>query len=246
MNINCEVKYKNLLDICESAVPCFKSTLPTLPVYHSTVPKTMSTNNALKASISALQTTVNNEMKNMKSKFDDVFDQMNQIVDRLERVEEKTEINLNEIRELKMNLNENTVLLTHEKIDKDSATLRDDVRLLLKNELDMPDVVVELSTIRRFGSASRVIIKLPSHDAKMRIFSAKKRYKNLHPNSTIYVSEFLSKYNSQLLTAARKLKFDKKIHSAYSFNGRIFIRKTQTDDAIEIKDLTQLVNTTDS
>ena len=146
---------------------------------------------------------------------------------------------MRDIDELKSRSHEHTVLLSHKNIKKDSPNMRNEVRALLR-DLGLSETVIELVSIRKFGDSDRFMIELPSHDSKIRLLMTRKNYLRAQPNSNLRINEFLSRRNAEILKAALNLKRSKKLHSAYSFNGRVYVRRSDGDNSVLVIDLAQL------
>ena len=83
------------------------------------------------------------------------------------------------------------------------------------------------------GSAARgpakrrcrdIIVKFVSYNARDRLFKVRRELRGLGGNKLVYINEDLTRNRSKLLYVARTLVRGKKIKSAYSSDGKIFIR----------------------
>jgi hypothetical protein len=130
--------------------------------------------------------------------------------------------------------------------------------------------IVDVKRIRNRHSntstlPSPIVVRFKSAQIKTRIFKAKKDYtvlitkdnKNEQQNTTItkihrserveykkfdviYINEQLTKENNKILKCARDLKREKILQSAYTLNGRIFIKKSAESRSSIITHISQL------
>lgn len=66
------------------------------------------------------------------------------------------------------------------------------------------------------------------------------RHIGINSENKFFVNENLSSTNFKLLRAATRLKKDNYIHSAFTLRGLVYIKKTQSDQAILVDDLDHL------
>ena len=69
-----------------------------------------------------------------------------------------------------------------------------------------------------------IIAKFVSYNARDRLFKVRRVLRGLGGNKLVYINEDLARNRSKLLYEARTLMQGKKIKSAYSSDGKIFIR----------------------
>ena len=81
-----------------------------------------------------------------------------------------------------------------------------------------------------------VLVKFGYNSVKKDIMSARKRLKG----TDIYINDQLTKKNAEIEKKARIMRKDKMIHSSWTFNGRIFIKKTESSKKEEVKRLGDL------
>lgn len=67
-----------------------------------------------------------------------------------------------------------------------------------------------------------VLVKLESYTTKSKILSARRTL--VASRSSIYINEHLTEINSKIFAAARSSVKNKRVHSAWSFNGLIYIK----------------------
>lgn len=134
----------------------------------------------------------------------------------------------------------------------------DDMVLQLAGELNVPmskyDIdrshrVGRVDDGRRAGRTTRskrqhrdIIVKFTSYNARYRLFQMRKELRETENEElkTIYLNEDLTRLRSGILFEARSLKRAKKLNSAYSSDGKLFIRDL-TDTRIQISSLGDLV-----
>jgi hypothetical protein len=228
----------------------------------SAVGSSRSKNDMESGSVRNLMQDVSLELKHdlekMSTKLNRVFVVMNALVDRVEELEkivqensERTQCQERRIIELEWRTEEqdrktalNKVLLTYEKINTSSNSLRADVSKILTAEMKISPEVVNGIVISKFGRGNHtVMLELSSLETKREIFRGRKnlsnddkiKYRNL------YVNEFLTRKKAELLKKARDLKKNRRIHTAFSFNGKVYIKLHVDDDKIIVRDMSDLL-----
>lgn len=108
----------------------------------------------------------------------------------------------------------------------------DAVIKLFQNDMDLETQPADIDRIHRLGKKKSdgkprpVIVKFATYRQRNFVFKAKSRLKN-YSNGKVYVNEDLTKERSNLFFAARKLKKEKKIQDAWTFDGRVIIKTRQ-------------------
>lgn len=115
---------------------------------------------------------------------------------------------------------------------------------LSKLNLDIPnqDIVTAHRLPSRNGPTTgkkfppKIIVKFSSQKIRDKIIVAsRKQPRNQPADRNIFVNENLTEYDSKLLYESRQLIRQKRIHSAWSFNGQVFIKKSALTTAKPIK-----------
>ena len=108
-----------------------------------------------------------------------------------------------------------------------------DVKMFVKNKLKLADDDMGKFSIRKLGQTdNNYAIHVDSYNLKGLMF---KKCKEEKP-ADFYIGEFLTKKRHKLMYDLRQLKStDRRIERIFSFNGKVFIRKTGTAQPIPIK-----------
>lgn len=116
-------------------------------------------------------------------------------------------------------------------------------------ELEIPDVAVDSIFLTK--SREQIIVKLLRSIDKQIILKRAKQYRlkgkdiglDNHPNINIYINESLPPTTAKIFSEARKLRKDFGIKFVWHKDGKIFLKRTEEDDALclgsleEIKEL---------
>lgn len=134
----------------------------------------------------------------------------------------------------------------------------DDIVLQLANDLDVPmtkqDIdrshrVGKLDTRNQSGRAGRakkpvrdIIVKFSTYNARHRLFQKRKALRETDSEllKSVYLNEDLTKFRSEILFEARSLRRARKLNSAYSSDGKLFVRDLE-DRRYQISSLDDLV-----
>lgn len=131
------------------------------------------------------------------------------------------------------------VSLTHPDIDHSTEDLNNHLRVFLSGHMKMENRSIDANMrVRKSSRDHSVLITLSDIRYKRFLFAASKQLRLHHPQlyQNFYLNENLTSYNFELL---RTLKTEKKrrnelnlpcYDTVYSFDGRIFIKKTRTTD----------------
>ena len=84
---------------------------------------------------------------------------------------------------------------------------------------------------KRKDGIEPVIIRFTNSSAKRQVMSNRKELKG----TKIYINEQLTKKTAELEKAVRRLRKDKKLCSTWTYNGRLFVKKTEHSTKKEIK-----------
>lgn len=143
-------------------------------------------------------------------------------------------------------------------IKEQSDEETDDIVLQLANDLDVPmtkqDIdrshrVGKLDTRTQSGGTGRmrkpvrdIIVKFSTYNARHRLFQKRKELRETDNEllKSVYLNEDLTKFRSEILFEARSLRRAKKLNSAYSSDGKIFVRDLQ-DRRHQVSSLDDLV-----
>jgi len=102
------------------------------------------------------------------------------------------------------------------------------------------------------SSKSAIIVKLFSAQVRNELFKAVAKYckaskkplslqdLGIDGNAQIHIHECLSKSNRELMHHASQLKRQSLLSSAYSFRGRVFVRKDKGDKALPIRNRAEI------
>lgn len=117
----------------------------------------------------------------------------------------------------------------------------DDIVLQLASDLDVPMTKHDIDRSHRVGkvdvrgnvgrtrgskkSSRGIIVKFTTYNARHRLFQKRKELRDSENEylKSIYMNEDLTKFRSEILFEARSLRRTKKLKSAYSSDGKIFI-----------------------
>lgn len=91
-------------------------------------------------------------------------------------------------------------------------------------DIDRSHRIPPRSPSARASQHADIIVKFVSYRSRAALFSGKSRLKKNDVYSNVYINEDLTRYRAFLLRSARKLVKDGKINSAWSYDGRIFIK----------------------
>lgn len=188
------------------------------------------------------------QISNMSSRIDNVLDKLERNDVRMAAVEDKVDwhesnlasvgYRLNEIEQKQKNAQlEVTGLVTQHEFNRHKAK-----DLFIKylhrikipvSETEVVDAYVNQRNIRE--SQQNVLIVTFLHEAiKNRIMHEKIKHDKNNGNPSVFFGNILTRVNHQLLMKARHAVKDKSIMRAWSFNGNIFILRSQEEqDQVE-------------
>lgn len=197
------------------------------------------------------------DIQNLCAKFDNVYSIMVEAIDNIVDLEQKhdelsdtVDVNSNRIRDLEEKFDDldrkqrlNKALLTCNDLDTESATWKKKVTDLLTNKLKVEKSHMSGIGISKFGkSKNTVLLEFISMQTKRNVLAIKRNAADSQDLNNIFVNDFLTPKNLELLKAARELKKKKLIHAAFSAGGLVYIKQTENDDGTLIKSKNDLPN----
>jgi hypothetical protein len=97
-----------------------------------------------------------------------------------------------------------------------------------------------LKKINKKAAFKPIIVRFTNRKARSAVLAAKKTIRDRNDCKGIYINEHLTTTASKLFNSARQICKDKKINSAWSWNGRIFIKLLDGHTIKNISSLTDL------
>ena len=91
-------------------------------------------------------------------------------------------------------------------------------------------------------------VRFRSYRAKSELYKARKHLKSaslsnyFHNTEAVYINENLTNYRRHLFAKVRKFKKNNNWHSAWTMDGKIFIKKSQSDQVKRIYEAEDLRN----
>lgn len=98
----------------------------------------------------------------------------------------------------------------------------------------------------RDNGTPAVIVKFNDNEIKSNVIKASKRAKltaaslEFDSNDNIYISDHLIGTTAKLLKIAKNLRNEGKILATWTYNGQVFIRKTEESQTVKIAEESQL------
>lgn len=198
------------------------------------------------------------DLGSLSSKLNRLFSVMTVLVERVDDLEKRDRGHVEHLRlhdkricELESRLEEserratlNKALLTYDNINSNSDSLKTDVSKFLTDKMKLSPAVMSGLVVSRFGKGDHtVLLEFSSVDCKREIFRSKKKlYNDENANySTLFVNDFLTKNRSVILKKARDLKKERRIHSAFSFDGNVYIKVHDGDEKMIVRDISVLL-----
>ena len=174
-------------------------------------------NGKLKENITILET----ENTKMKKNIVELKEQVNLVIDMCE--------------DLEQNDLASKLILKCNAPSSNEAPARDEVKKFLGDTLLLTEDQMRQINLKKMPRSENIYcISLDSISLKGHLF---KKCKELSPEN-FYLSEFLTKKKHKLMYDLRKLKSnDSTIERIYSFNGRIFVKKTNVNDPILVRNV---------
>lgn len=117
------------------------------------------------------------------------------------------------------------------------------VKRVIKDALKLPDGLINQIAISKFGrSTSTVLLDLPSLAARFTIFERKSKLRTNETYKYLYINEFLTKRNAELMKQARKRKKEKRLHSVFTLNGQVYVKRSEGGEKQLILNVNDLDN----
>ena len=105
-----------------------------------------------------------------------------------------------------------------------------------------------MATRRSNGGPRPIIVRFRSYRAKNELYKSKKYLKSVslnnyfHNAGAVYINENLTNYRRELFAKVRKVKKINNWHSAWTIDGKIFVRKSQSDQVHRVHEVEDLDN----
>ena len=210
-------------------------------------------------------TEIKQDLGNVNFKLDRLANVMDNLIERVDVIEQneselkqKCDEYESRIAELEFYMDDckrkerlNKLLFHGNIINATSTTLKADVHKLFVDKLKLPADLIKEVGVFKFGTGSHsVLLDLPIHDSPnikkelflaMRGFSQGENAENVD-SANLYLNEFLTPRNAELLKCCRDLKKVKRIHSAFSFQGQVYIKISDSADKKRIKTKSDIPN----
>ena len=195
---------------------------------------------------------VKSSMEKLSLRMNKLFTAMNTVakrVDDLENVSNAHEINIeqntkevtvlkSEVENLRREACNSKLILNYDKINTSSQNYVTSIKNLLLNDLKLSVSFVNSIGIYKFGQTKHtIVLQLASSAHKKDIFLAKKQLLSGEQKQNykgLFINEFLTRKNSIIMKTARQLKKDKKLKTAYSINGIVYVKKLDEDEGVRI------------
>lgn len=221
-------------------------------------------NQVMKALFTDFKKEIKKELKEFEksmnfnsNKLDDVLEKLNDMECDIKKINEKQNMLEAENENLKLKIKhlENSIddieqYSRNKNIQVDGIPVQKDENLRemiqeLSKKIDVNIKKEDIDAIHRVPTRSTknpepIIVQFLTRQMKEDII-AKSRGSNLNTNDlgmncskTIYINDHLSKTKKQLMYEARQLKKSKEYKFIWSRNGKIFVRKTETSNIINI------------
>ena len=110
------------------------------------------------------------------------------------------------------------------------------------------DICHRMATRRSNGGPRPIIVRFRSYRAKSELYKSKKHLRSVslnnyfHGAEAAYINENLTNYRRELFAKVRKFKKINNWHSAWTIDGKIFVRKSQNDQVYRVYKVEDLDN----
>ena len=110
------------------------------------------------------------------------------------------------------------------------------------------DICHRMATRRSNGGPRPIIVRFRSYRAKSELYKSKKHLKSVslnnyfHNAEAVYINENLTNHRRELFTKVRKFKKINNWHSAWTIDGKIFVRKSPSDQVYRVYEVEDLDN----
>lgn len=149
--------------------------------------------------------------------------------------------------EIKMNTQEekereNNVIISGVPKQEETNTTQTVLRIVNSLNLDIsPNCIIESYRLGKNENAP-ILMRLSEKHTKMKIIKKSRELRglnasscNLQGNNKIYFNEDLTLQSQTLFKKAREYKRNNNFHSVYSFNGKIYLKKHNTDEPVRVR-----------
>ena len=183
----------------------------------------------------------NREIFDLNKKVDELKTENTQLKNGMNEIKKNVMTNKDSYHELLSKLNEveqekltNELILVSSSTNLNENVFTEYVNHNNENPIQINDIKIskKFNNKNKNGKTSYILLT-KNKDIRKSIFKSKRNLKS----KNIDVFESLTKINQELLTEARKHYSNKLIHSAWSFNGYIYLKKTDTSEPKRIKSL---------
>lgn len=164
----------------------------------------------------------------------------------------------NKIEELQRQIKSTYIEIRNLPLNKHTG--KEELNKITNNLFKNIDVGIENSDVKQIyhvnnkNDKSTVVVELATIELKNNILQAVKKFNRIHPSNKlntshlciecdpapIYVTESLTSYGRKLFFLARNIAKDLNYKYYWTRNGKIYLRKTEGDPFIEIKNEVQL------
>ena len=214
----------------------------------------------MQADFTALQTHVSSVNK----RIDDVFDILRNLSDRVDSLEGQDDDRSSQILDLESRLMKqeylnseferksraNQIILTHPDINANSANLNNLIQKFIQHKFEVPQAKLKGLIARKIGpNIHSVHVKFPRDEIIGELFKIKKELRSENKDADLFLNEFLTPYNYNLLKTLKEIKaacIKKKlpmiIYSAFNFQGRLYAKVSKDADRILIRDKFDISN----
>lgn len=174
---------------------------------------------------------------NVKSVTDDIRDELKQLREENEKLKTaccKLEVRVAKAEAANDSLEQysrrNSVRISGIPVEENEDT--DKIVLELADTMDVSLNISNLDRTHRIGPTKKrkrdIIVKFATYRARQKLITERKKLRDMPDLDTVYINEDLTMARSKLLYDARRLVKAKLLKSAYSSDGRIFV-KDNTD-----------------
>ena len=120
--------------------------------------------------------------------------------------------------------------LFHSEVDAEKSDFVGRIRALFAN-IGVDSTTSRIIDVQRFNKLKyTVLLSFPSIALKSDFYSLLKQYRTRNNNSKTFMNEFLTHAKYELLKKCLNLKRSGKLHSAYSFDNKVFVKKNNGDN----------------
>ena len=105
------------------------------------------------------------------------------------------------------------------------------------------DICHRMAMRRSNGGPRPIIVRFRSYRAKSNLYKSKKHLRSVSLNNYFHINENLTNYRHELFAKVRKFKKDQQLaYSAWTTDGKIFVRKSQSDQVYRVHKVEDLDN----